>query len=267
MAEMAVIFQTADECRRARRALEAAGAAYRVVEPPPAAADVAAPFLVVPDASRGALHAALRNGLVMAGHMPYREPADDALADLPPAPGGAEDVVGRIVIAFVAPCVAADDEIRLTAHAEADLAPLLPYLNAAMPAGTYGPRGPTFTFMDGQRLVNLSAHRIAVSRCIEMLDAWRTLANLKRRLLDVWAQRDRLVPTTERRVRVTVLEVLRHLPQTNCGACGEASCTAFAARLVAGEQRPERCTPAMESGDARLKVGLEHIAARLGLGP
>jgi ArsR family metal-binding transcriptional regulator len=119
--------------------------------------------------------------------------------------------------------------------------------------------------MDGQRLVNLSSHRIAVSRCREMVDAWRTLESLRRRVLDVWARREAIEPRTERRVQVTALEVYQRTPQINCGACGEPTCMAFAVRLVAGEQRPRRCTPAFEGAYQHLRTGLEEIAGRLGL--
>jgi len=265
MPETAVVFQAEDDLERARRGLEAAGAACRTVEPPPDLVPVAVPFLVIPDASRGALHEAVRAGVVLAGQLPYREPDDDALANLPPAPHTDEAVVGRIVIAYVTPCMATEDEIRLTAQIEGDLGPVLPYLNAALPAGTYRPAGPSFTFMNGQRLVNLSAHRVAVSRCREMIDAWRTLELVRRRVLDVWSRRDAIEPSTEHRPQVTVLEVYRRTPQINCGACGEPTCMAFAAKMVAGEQRPEHCTPVLEGEYQHLRAGLEEIGARLGL--
>jgi ArsR family metal-binding transcriptional regulator len=265
MPETAVIFQAETDLKRARRALDEAQASYRVVEPPPAVAAVAVPFLVIPDASRGPLNAAVRAGVVLAGQVPYRAPAEEPFADLPPMPQADEDVVGRIVLVFVGPCVATEDEIRLTAQVEGDLAPVLPYLNAEAPAGTYAPAGPTFTFMDGQRLVNLSPRRLAVSRCREMHDAWRTLEAIRRRLLDVWARRDTIEPSTERRPQVTALEVYQRTPQINCGACGEATCMAFAVRLVAGEQRPEHCIPAFEGDYRHLRAGLEEIGARLGL--
>ena len=265
MPETAVVFQTEADFARARRAIQDAGAVCRAVEPPDAVAPVAVPFLVIPDASRGTLHEAVRAGVVLAGRMPYREPASEPLADLPPPPEAAEDVVGRVVIVFVGPCIATEDEIRLTAQVEGDLGPVLPYLNADLPAGTYGPEGPTFTFMDGQRLVNLARHRIAISRCREMLDAWRTLERVRRTVLDVWSRRDAIEPRTERRPPVTALEIYQQTPQINCGACGEPTCLAFAAKVLAGEQRPENCKPAFEGQYPHLRAGLEEIAARLGL--
>ncbi|QJA06618.1 DUF3786 domain-containing protein [Thermosulfurimonas marina] len=37
------------------------------------------------------------------------------------------------------------------------------------------------------------------------------------------------------------LEIVKHLPRTNCGECGQPSCLAFAVALSAGKVRPEAC--------------------------
>ena len=265
MADLAVIFQAREEFERACRALAAAGTAVRAFEPPTALADVAAPYVVVSDAARGALHAAVKDGLLIAGQVWYREPAPGALGDLGPEPPAGEDLVGRIAVAFVGPCVAEEDDLRLTAHVEGDLAPVFPYLNAELRGGTFNPQGPTFTFMDGPRLVNLFPHRAAIGRLREMQDAWRTLARLKRLVNDVWARRASIQPSYERKVRVSALEVYSRLPKTNCGQCGEATCIAFAAKLLNGEQRLERCAPVFTGEYEHLRPALEDLAAGLGL--
>jgi len=265
MAERAVVFPDREQFERACRALAVAGAAVRAFEPPAALADVAAPYIVVSDAARGALHAAIEDGLLLAGQVWCREPAPDALADLGPDPAPGEDVVGRIAVVFVGPCVAEEDDLRLTAHVEGDLAPVFPYLNAELRGGTFNPEGPTFTFMDGPRLINLFPHRAAVGRLREMQDAWRTLARLKRLVNGVWARRASILPSYERKVRVSALEVFGRLPKTNCGECGEATCLAFAAKLLNGEQRLERCAPVFTGEYENLRPALEDLAAGLGL--
>jgi len=265
MADLAVVFPAREEFERACRALAAAGTAVRAFEPPTALADIAAPYVVVSDAARGALHAAVKDGLLIAGQVWYREPAPDALGDLGPDPAPGEDVVGRIAVAFVGPCVAEEDDLRLTAQIEGDLAPVFPYLNTEMRGGTFNPQGPTFTFMDGPRLINLFPHRVAIGRLREMQDAWRTLARLKRLVNDVWARRDSLQPSYERKVRVSALEVYSRLPKTNCGECGEATCIAFAAKWLNGEQRLERCAPVFTGEYGHLRPALEDLAAGLGL--
>jgi len=42
------------------------------------------------------------------------------------------------------------------------------------------------------------------------------------------------------------LEVYKYLPQTNCGECGEATCMAFAARMIDRSARLEDCPPLLD---------------------
>ena len=292
---LVVVFQARSEFDRARRALDAAGARARVIEPPPEVADVAAPCLLVSDASaREALHAAVKGGLLVAGQVWYREPllssGDRKVAvvggygGLPPAArtAGDEDAVGRIAIVLVAPCIAEEDDLRLAAHVEGDLAPVMPYLNAVLRAGTFNPGlpessaapqaqtnglcGPTFTFMDAFRLINLFPHRIVIGRLREIQDAWRTLKAVKNTINDAWSRRASIVPCHERRVRLSALEIFTRLPRTNCRLCGEATCLAFAAKVLSGEQRLAACAPVFGGGEyGRLRPALADLAAGLGL--
>lgn len=54
--------------------------------------------------------------------------------------------------------------------------------------------------------------------------------------------------------------VTDHLPGSNCGACGQPGCNAFATALVAGAGSPSRCTVASQEA-------IEAIAALLGIAP
>jgi ArsR family metal-binding transcriptional regulator len=260
-----VVFQVREEYERAWRALGHLGPAVRAVEPPPEVADIAVPYLVVRDAARPALHAAIGDGLLVAGQVWHRESLPGTLADLGPSPAGAEDAVGRIAIVFVAPCIAEEDDLRLTAHVEKDLAPVMPYLNAEPRGGTYAPAGPTFTFMDGPRLINLFPHRIVIGRLREMQDAWRTLKAVKNRVNEVWSRRASIQPCHERRRALSALEIYTRLPRTNCRQCGEATCLAFATKLLAGDQRLARCLPVMTGDYQRLRPILEDLLAAVGL--
>ena len=266
MADLVVVFPTREEYERAREALVPMGEAVRAVEPPPAVADVAVPYLIISDAARAALYEAIRRGLVIAGHVRHRDPLPDALAD-PGAPGpdAGESVVGRVAIAFVGECMAEADDLRLTAQVEGDLGPVFPYLNAEVPSGTFNPSGPSFTLMDGPRLVTLFPHRLVIGRLREMQDAWRTLARLKRLVDGVWRRRSSITPSHERRVRTSALEIFSRLPKTNCRQCGEATCLAFAAQLLAGVQRLERCAPVFTGEFQHLRPALADLATGLGL--
>ena len=265
MADLVVVFQAVGELERVRRAMADVADAVRLIEPPPQVADLVPPYLVVCDPARSALYEAIRAGAVIAGQVWHREPLPGALEDLGPPPTDGADAVGRVSIAFVAPCIAEDDHLRLTVQIERDVSGVFPYLNALLPHATYNPEGPTFTFMDGPRLVNLFPHRAAIARVREMQDAWRTITHLVRTINDAWNRRDSIKPLYERRVQISVLEVFSRLPQTNCRACGERTCLAFAAKLLQGEQRIENCTPVFGGDREHLKDALLDIVAGLGV--
>ena len=266
MADLVVVFQAVDELKRVHRAMADVAGAVRLIEPPPPVADLVPPYLVIADPARPALYDAIQAGAVIAGQIWYREPLADALEDLgPPAADGTDDVVGRVSIAFVAPCIAEDDHLRLTVQIERDVSGVFPYLNAILPHATYNPKGPTFTFMDGPRLINLFPHRAAIARAREMQDAWRTIAHIVRTINHTWSRRETIEPLHERRVQISALELFSRLPRTNCRACGELTCLAFAAKLLQGDQRLENCTPVFGGEHERLKAALLDIAAGLGV--
>jgi CO dehydrogenase/acetyl-CoA synthase gamma subunit (corrinoid Fe-S protein) len=45
-----------------------------------------------------------------------------------------------------------------------------------------------------------------------------------------------------------MMEILRLLPKTNCGECGEPTCTVFALRAAEGVKCPDDC-PKLDSGN------------------
>ncbi|MEM3045796.1 MAG: acetyl-CoA decarbonylase/synthase complex subunit gamma [Candidatus Bathyarchaeia archaeon] len=56
----------------------------------------------------------------------------------------------------------------------------------------------------------------------------------------------------------TLLTVYRYLPQTNCGECGEATCMAFASKLLERAAKVEDCPPLVK--DPKLKGRREKLA-------
>jgi ArsR family metal-binding transcriptional regulator len=82
---------------------------------------------------------------------------------------------------------------------------------------------------------------------------------------EVWARRDAIAPSFELRRRPPALEVYKRLPGTNCGQCGEATCTAFAWAVWRGDAAPRRCLPVFEGERGDLKDALLSICSGLGL--
>ncbi len=70
---------------------------------------------------------------------------------------------------------------------------------------------------------------------IELLSTVRDLLN------QCWDQRDTIQPATTARKAPRPLDVWSLLPQTNCRACGEATCMAFAFGLLEGRHEIDQC--------------------------
>ena len=250
--ELIVVFPSAEELEKARALLAESGEA--------AASVAAAPALVTDAAGLSAIQGAAPR-ITMAGWTECRSGA----CQTPVREVFAEDIFGEASIMFFGPCMADDTKVRLVAHLSGDVAEALPYLNAEMRQACYNPAGPSLTFMEGYRLVTIYARRVALGKADEIVDACRVLEALRVRVNQVWARRTSIAPSREMRMKPPMLEVYKRLPRTNCGACGEATCMAFAARLWMGEAKLPRCAPVFEGDYKHLRGALVEVCAGLGV--
>jgi len=256
-------FARAEEFEKARARLEACGTAFDVVFPEPGYRLVGAPALVTDVEGRAALAPRGEAEVASAGWVEHRPARIAVPAEEPPA--YQDDVFGEARIMVLAPCVADATKIRLIAHLTGDLTEVFPYLNAEMKEACYNARGPTFTFMDGYRMVSLYARRIAVAKADEIVDGWRTLETIRRRANDAWARRAHIEPCYVMRQKPPALEIFKRLPGTNCRACGEATCLAFAVRMYSGEVSPSQCRAVFGGGQEHLKEALVEIGQGIGV--
>ena len=252
------------EFERAASLLDALRIEHTLISPEPAYARVGCPAIALADEAKALFLESAGADIVSAGWVDYRPPAQ-AVPGVPPQEF-AEDIVGRVAIVVLAPCVADLDRLRLTAHLSGDVAEVLPYLNAELPQGSYVAKLPVLTFMDGHRMVSLFRDRVAVAKADDIVDAWASLEHVRCLLNDVWARREAITPSFELRRRPPALEIFKRLPGTNCKGCGEATCMAFAWAVWRGEADPQLCSPVFEGDRGDLRDALLSICSGLGLG-
>jgi ArsR family metal-binding transcriptional regulator len=255
-------FPNRDEFRRAQARMDGRALACGVVSPDPGYAKVGTPALVVSTEGRAALTDGGGDPVICAGFVDYR-PAGMPVPAEPPR-GFEEDVFGEAAIVVLAPCVADPTKIRLIAHTSRDMAEAFPYMNAEMREASYNAKGPTFTFMDQYRMISMYPQRIAVAKADEIVDGWRTLEMIRCRVNDVWARRAQIEPCYEMREKPPALEIFKRLPKTNCRACGELTCLAFAVRVWMGELLASKCLPVFQGESGHLKDALVEICMGLG---
>jgi len=90
------------------------------------------------------------------------------------------------------------------------------------------------------KLVTIFARKVTIAQAPSQDDVFRTLAWLQEVVNETWARRQAIVPSFERRKPRQPLQVWELLPRSNCKACGEATCLAFAFGLLKGQRHLRR---------------------------
>ena len=187
----------------------------------------------------------INSNVLISGHYPflYRDYEEDLFktAREYKSSGKEGDYLKSITLCYVAPCMADEKKIRLIAFFDRDISELLPYLNAVIKGASYNKNAPTLTYAKERRLINFYNIKITIAKADDIIDAWKVLDEVKELINRTYKNKDTIKPNYEEKVKVTALQIYGWLPKTNCKACGEATCLAFAVKLLHGEQKLENC--------------------------
>ena len=123
------------EFERAAALLDAHGIDHTLISPDPAYRRVGCPAVVLSDRAKATFLESAGTDILSTGWVDFRQPVQPVPDETPPEYN--EDIVGRVAIVVLAPCVADHDRLRLTAHVSGDVADALPYLSAEMAQGLY----------------------------------------------------------------------------------------------------------------------------------
>jgi ArsR family metal-binding transcriptional regulator len=144
-------------------------------------------------------------------------------------------------ITHVLDCIADPTKNRVIAELSDDISPVFPYLNAIMTALMYIPGASAVTLKREWRILTFYP-RVAVMAKVEGAeDAAAQLDWFKDCCNTTWRRRATITPLYERRKLLGHLDIYRLLPKLNCGACGEATCLAFAVGLLTGTRTLREC--------------------------
>jgi len=227
--------------------------------------------VVVSEESRQELCGLLiEEGIIISGHYKflYRDYEEDFFKTAREyKPSGKEgDYLKSITLCYVAPCMADEKKIRLIAYFNRDISELLPYLNAVIKGASYNKHAPTLTYAKVRRLINLYNIKITIAKADDIIDAWKVLDEVKELINTTYRNRDTIKPNYEEKIKVTALQIYGWLPKTNCKACGEATCLAFAVKLLHGEQKLGNCKPLFtDTKFAENKQIMQEMAEALGI--
>jgi ArsR family metal-binding transcriptional regulator len=129
----------------------------------------------------------------------------------------------------------------------ADIAPVLPYLNAELGGWDYDAVNHVLLLKLSQgKWITLHRRRIAIRGCRDMEEAHALLKWIQGQINEVYERREEITPRYTGQAGLKVMDILKLLPMTNCKVCGYATCMAYAAALREGEISLNDCPPLRE---------------------
>lgn len=140
-------------------------------------------------------------------------------------------------------CMPTSTKFNAIIDLEVDIGDLLPYLATEIRGCTYVHGTDQLNYMDRGHIIAIRPRQITVTALQDEEEARQICEDLKTIINKVHQQRDAITPTLRKQARLDPLTVYRKLPRTNCGECGEATCMAFAARVVSRDLPANRCGP------------------------
>jgi ArsR family metal-binding transcriptional regulator len=154
------------------------------------------------------------------------------------------------------PCEPGSEEYAAIVRLNADISPVLPYLNRTLRGAVYIANAPSLTWKKGGRNVAFWSYKIAIGHLEDRAEAQRVAQGFVDLVNRTWERRAEIEPDYEMRRRPGPLEVYKLLPQGNCKACGQPTCFVFASKLVLGHVRLDDCPELARPQYAEQRRGL-----------
>lgn len=146
-------------------------------------------------------------------------------------------------------CLRTSTEFNVVMDLEASIQDLLPYLAACLPGCNYVHGSDVINLMDSGHIVGIYPKQITMTMVKGLDEAECLCQEYYERIRDADRRMDTITPVYKKRSTLGVLDILKGLPKTNCGACSSPTCLAFAASVFRREGDLSACPPFMESLD------------------
>jgi ArsR family metal-binding transcriptional regulator len=257
-----IVFPNQDEGLKAQRILISKGLDFKHIS--------TLAVVVIEKHKEAVCRAIIDDDVLISGHYPflYRDYEDDFFkkAHEYKASASNNEFLKNITLCYVAPCMADEKKIRLIGYFNRNITDILPYLNAVIKGASYNKSAAILTYAKERRLINFYNIKVTIAKADDIIDAWVILDEVKQLINNTYSHRDTIKPSYEEKVKVTALQIYGWLPKTNCRACGEATCLAFAVKLLLGEQKISKCAPlSTESRFFENRKIMQEMAEALGV--
>jgi ArsR family metal-binding transcriptional regulator len=154
-----------------------------------------------------------------------------------------------IILTKILPCLAEPGRIIVIGEPSHKLDDVLPYLATLPNVIAYNPETCTLTLRRQPGFISLYTDKAYITKVKDTEEGLELFQALVDAINETWEHRAELVAMTARKHSPRPLDIWTLLPQTNCKKCGEATCMAFACKLLLQERELEECTP-LQADDA-----------------
>jgi ArsR family metal-binding transcriptional regulator len=122
-----------------------------------------------------------------------------------------------------------------------DLSPLFPLINAVVPDARLYETPCYIKFQLNAHLCAFHPHEGVFSPVKDYTEARTFLDDLVAFIQNLFARKAEIVPNHRKFNPVSALDIFQLLPRSNCRACGQATCMAFAAAVSRQKSSPAEC--------------------------
>ncbi len=165
------------------------------------------------------------------------------------------------------PCLAEPGKIIVIGEPDQPLDGVMPLINAVLPnVISYNPMAGVLTLRRQPGLITFYPQKVMVTQAASVAEGLELLAGVRDLLNQIWECRDQIQPKHAGRQIPRPLDIYELLPRSNCGACGEATCMAFAFGLLESRHRPRECTGLVASEASAQLETISELLSGLGAG-
>ena len=169
-----------------------------------------------------------------------------------------------IGLVFMQPCTQPGGNVLFKAKFTNDIAEVLPYINSTIKEASYNHKSKSLTYKRGYTLITLRSETLYVCKALNETDAYEIIDAVKNLINSTYDDKDNIEPDYEMKKKPTALEIFKYLPKINCGKCKEATCIAFASKIIIGSQKLKNCDVLEEKEYENSSNELKDIVQMLG---
>jgi ArsR family metal-binding transcriptional regulator len=170
-------------------------------------------------------------------------------------------IVRKVTIQQIKPCIVAENMVRVLLQLDSEISEVIPLLVTKYPPGNVNfiENKGILTLNTNKRLVTLyPSGKISMNKTIDKNDAIEVVTEIMHAINQTYIELSNgdaidYSEAKEKLSKIGPLALYNCLPKTDCEKCGEATCMAFAIKLLSGDIKFDKCQPLI-NGEAEVCV-------------